>query len=853
MSESDASANADTADTVQPASTVATVPLTPIPLAEPSSTGTGEGGRSSTTGASSARPRPRPSEGADENGGAPDEEGPQTVKRRQTRSLTAADAAPAPVGRAGRGTPTAPDEEGGAPPNAAASATRAGRGRGRGQRRSADPSINGGAATASTDDEARQAHARAARRASTLAAAARLAARQAAAPTSAAVSMRGESDDDYDEWARPPTGRGGGGGPRPGGQPPPNMRSGAPLPHGRPHILDGTAVDANVNIDPPPTAMTTAELLRFVNAGGVASLSAPRSDGVADTFDQAKLLAIPEIAVQTLFGIARSAVLRIDDTAAQREANKDFKSRNAQTKQMVANGQSVPGGFFKPLLFYAFQHDRDGILNRSPILIRDLEEWAYLCGKWAIKDPQDACNTGDFREVLTSAEHIATRLHTLAASLTNHPYASVPGMLRTDLYHVLVRHSTVRLQYVRSLCDQACSTPGLHPYHQDYRLILSAYTRNHDTLDKFLSLVEKQIGTQSVSRGPLEVQEGYCSRVFLAWATAFLAGLRGGAAPPPVSALDDPAPYTRDPAVIPGYATGTYLLPAASNFSTHQTIVTPIPGVHQWTPPPPPLYSTIQQPTPGPQAHDHPPTGMFSLETMVRQTAAGYRDAGTLFALRSGSVDGTDLTLAARRVLWAHQLASGLRGHGPLISVPPDGELPPLSSYPMPYAPPPVVAPAPPPPQHNVATWQTQRPEPGPRPPPRNTDELTIPFSVTMLGQFTPYRSAKPQGRCFECQTDDGHFALECPVRFVRIKGEAPPGWRSDGPGRASKNPAEWSANLSELTDAARANYRPYIQRFALVPANIYPISVDDITGVQPPAPKRPSYPNPPRGGGARP
>jgi hypothetical protein len=171
----------------------------------------------------------------------------------------------------------------------------------------------------------------------------------------------------------------------------------------------------------------------------------------------------------------------------------------------------------------------------------------------------------------------------------------------------------------------------------------------------------------------------------------------------------------------------------------------------------------------------------------------------------------------------------------------------------MPYAPPPAGAPPPYPVAIGPAAGQAPRTDNGTRPPPRNTDDLTTPFSVTMLGLFSPYRTAKPQGRCYECNGNDGHFALECAARFARVKGEAPPGWRSDGPGRASKNPAEWNADLTELTDAARANYRQFIQRFALVPANLYPITVDEITGAHPPAPRRPAYSNQSRVGGARP
>jgi hypothetical protein len=112
----------------------------------------------------------------------------------------------------------------------------------------------------------------------------------------------------------------------------------------------------------------------------------------------------------------------------------------------------------------------------------------------------------------------------------------------------------------------------------------------------------------------------------------------------------------------------------------------------------------------------------------------------------------------------------------------------------------------------------------------------------------------KPLGACFECNRNDGHFALECPTKFARVKGDVPPGWRIDGPGQVSKNPAEWNAAQTELTDAARALYRTFAARFPIAPANIYPMSIDEITAAAPPAQRRPAYTNPPRGtGGSRP
>jgi hypothetical protein len=283
------------------------------------------------------------------------------------------------------------------------------------------------------------------------------------------------------------------------------------------------------------------------------------------------------------------------------------------------------------------------------------------------------------------------------------------------------------------------------------------------------------------------------------------------------------------------------------------------PAGQPWFAPPVPIYSTIQQPAYTTLALDHPASGLFSLDNMVRQTAAGFRGAGPILTPGGGAVEGLDLPPPARRVLWAHQLAAGFRAHGQLTAVPPAGDLPPLTAYPAPYSSPAVGT---------GATGQTvpyphpagvQAPRPdhhGQRPPARerNTDELAIPFSTAMLGSFSPYRGVKPTGACFECNRNDGHFALECPAKFARIKGEAPPGWRIDGPGQVSRNPAEWNPGQTELTDAARAQFRHFVARFPVTPANIYPMSVDEITAAAPPAQRRPTYTHPPRGaGGPRP
>jgi hypothetical protein len=132
------------------------------------------------------------------------------------------------------------------------------------------------------------------------------------------------------------------------------------------------------------------------------------------------------------------------------------------------------------------------------------------------------------------------------------------------------------------------------------------------------------------------------------------------------------------------------------------------------------------------------------------------------------------------------------------------------------------------------------------------SDELCIPYSAGILGPFSPCR-ASPYPReltCFECQAVQRHYATECPSRFVRVRGEAPPGWKVDSPGRAAKDESAW--NGPELTDAARARYREFITKalkFSLPPHVAFPFTVDDIVRPAPVANRR-LIPRPGRGRG---
>ena len=355
-------------------------------------------------------------------------------------------------------------------------------------------------------------------------------------------------------------------------------------------------------------------------------------------------------------------------------------------------------------------------------------------------------------------------------------------------------------------------------------------------------------------------------------AQAFICGLKSGPAPVnpnSVDTLTGEAVGGGIGALGAGWASAT----SSSSGTPQGTVQWPLHGTAASPVPlPTPNYSTIQQPLA--LAYAPPPIEQEpSLYTMARQTAAGYRLAGPLLnGISGGGAEGIDLLPQARRVLHAQQVLLGIRAPGPLTSTPPAGGLPTVASYaPILYSsgaaaagalPPPPVGP--PPPLYTTVQTSTggfgggggpgagagangqRRPEST-----YTSDELCIPYSTGMLGSFSPYRSS-PYPReltCFECQAVQHHYATECPSRFVRVRGEAPPGWRVDTPGRAVKDDAAW--NGQELTDAARARYLEFVAKFSLPAHGAFPITVEEIVGTAP-VPMRCLISRPGRGIGRR-
>jgi hypothetical protein len=349
-------------------------------------------------------------------------------------------------------------------------------------------------------------------------------------------------------------------------------------------------------------------------------------------------------------------------------------------------------------------------------------------------------------------------------------------------------------------------------------------------------------------------------------AQAFICGLKSGPAPVNPNALD-----TLTGEAIGG---GVGALGMGGASATSSSSGTPQ-GTVQWplqgtaalpVLPPAPAYTTVQHPL-APAYAPSPSEQEPSLDTMARQTAAGYRLAGPLLnGVSGGGAEGIDLLQQARRVLHAQQVSLGIRAPGPLTSTPPAGGLPTVASYaPILYSSGPaaagVVLPlpvGPPPPLYTTVQNSIGGlgggggPGAGAGANGQRRSESTytqLTYSVSMLGSFSPYR-ASPYPReltCFECQAVQHHYATECPSRFVRVRGEAPPGWKGGSPGRAAKDESAW--NGSELTDAARALYREFITKLSLPPHVAFLVTVDDIVGPAP-VPNRRPIPRPGRGRG---
>ena len=626
---------------------------------------------------------------------------------------------------------------------------------------------------------------------------------------------------------------------------------------------------------------SASRLQRLYNSGGFASRSA-KTRRIMDEEppSQEEVSRITTNDVNAVFGRDRAATLRVTSVPMQLEQVKHWKFRNAQQRQFRAAGMHVPDDFNPAWFFYTFQFDRRTLLATAPIKIHDLEQWLWMHSRWAIADVNDMTKQSDFLHVMAQVDLLSVRLTRLNNDLVINPSLTATQSLRDEFSKILFRFTTIRSEFVVKTVADALSEPGLAVHHEGLRILSRVYGHDAATLPTFLRLVYEQINTQSAVFDDEGQREGFVCRSFLSMARAFVGGLKGGTCPQGPNPLDSSPPVlTVTPvststlqaspltvAAPPASAPPTAGAPASAAASNTTSAAGGIPisssttfGSPSFVPPP--CYQTVTNPAPGPQLPD--------LETCARQVAAGYREAGPLYrGWGGGGQDGVDLTPNARRVLHAFQVQAGERAIGALHAHPPTGALPALSTYQSPFVSPgfqsgpgfvsPVWGPSPnATPAHSAAPspYSTMRRDlhnavggslgqhagnVGQRPRAAFSDELYIPYSAGLLGSYSPYRGmALPNDlTCFECHAAVHHFGAECPTRFARVRGEVPPGWKIDGPGAVSKNPAAW--NGTELTDAARAEYRGFVTRLSLVAHGTHPVTVDEITGAAPPAPRRP-------------
>ena len=128
----------------------------------------------------------------------------------------------------------------------------------------------------------------------------------------------------------------------------------------------------------------------FVDGGGVAArLARPAAGAALEEPSPGEALEVSDVALLALFGRDRTALLRVVGMPMQVDRQKEWKLRNAQKRQMEAAGKQVPADFCPQVFFYTFQFERVSLLACSPVLVRELEQWAWMHGCWAISDTSD--------------------------------------------------------------------------------------------------------------------------------------------------------------------------------------------------------------------------------------------------------------------------------------------------------------------------------------------------------------------------------------------------------------------------------------------------------------------------------
>ena len=588
----------------------------------------------------------------------------------------------------------------------------------------------------------------------------------------------------------------------------------------------------------PAWDISDSQVQQLGAAGGIAAI-ANRGNRTGHLMAPTpkELRGVPDKAVIALFGLTRSSLMRL--TNNNDDALKAFSKTRTCALLMERDGYHVPEDFQKRPVFFHFQLDHFAMLRTAPIDLKKVEEWFYGFARWAIHDPNDDTRLADFAHIETTADDLLAALLRTEAVLVTSPGAAFKSTIRTAGDQLITHFSTFRTQHVRRVVDAARSfmpTKSLLPY---FELIERAFVHLHAALPGLLSGVFAQIAAQGRVKGNADQQEEYVSRATIGVYRAFICGLSSsdftpsvikitaapGAGSAAASVSTFPLPFSTMASVAPTVSVTT---PAAVGFSPGSgsfATVSPLNGV----------------------ANNNPSSGPLSLENMARQVAHGYRSAGAYVGPggSNGGTEGIDLTPESRRVYFAHQILAGHRLPGQTIASAP-AELPPIVPFQPIYVTAQVAQPNPVAVAPSAASSIGSVFSPGgsrtrPRPL-MNSDELHIPYSIGLLGSFSPYRSIRPPETCYECGATNDHFAHECPTRFLRVRGELPPGWRREGP-IVIRDTTKWIGQ--DLSEATRAEFRAFLLTHPLTPHPTFPVSVDEITGPQPaqarlPARRRP-------------
>ena len=217
----------------------------------------------------------------------------------------------------------------------------------------------------------------------------------------------------------------------------------------------------------------------------------------------------------SVVGRDRAALLRILGMPMQVERQKEWKLRDAQKRQMEAAGKRVPADFCPQVFFYTFQFERVSLLASSPVLLRELEQWAWMHGRWVIADVSDMTKSSDFLHILSKADELAARLNTFADDLRRRPGLSVSQTLRQEVTQLLLRFTTVRARFVAAIVDSGLDMPELRDLHPELAIIGRIYAHDSASLPGFLRNVDEQIDEQSAVHSDRTAQEDYCSKAFL--------------------------------------------------------------------------------------------------------------------------------------------------------------------------------------------------------------------------------------------------------------------------------------------------------------------------------------------------